>query len=160
MVDLKLPSTPPVASPRDFISIPRGISPSEDKMVYSSGTASTVPSMPPNQRGREELIMGVSELRQVYYAVPHVNIGVAVWPFRGVPSLMTTPDRTPSIETDEIEIVPLREIPYEYAKSEIIRYIQAAGGRKVYISELAKELRLDIELIMEILQELETEQQI
>lgn len=63
-----------------------------------------------------------------------------------------------SDETDEIEVVLLREMPYEYAKLEITRYIQCAGGRKVYISELAKELRLDIELIMEILEELETEQ--
>ncbi len=57
------------------------------------------------------------------------------------------------IKIDEIIIVPIRELPREYAKIEISRYIQQAGGRKVYISELAEELRLDIELIIEIMEE-------
>ena len=59
--------------------------------------------------------------------------------------------------SDEIIIVPLRELPRESAKIEIAEYIQRAGGRRVYISELAEELRLDIELIMEIVDELESE---
>lgn len=79
--------------------------------------------------------------------------------FTANPDLLTMRSRPiQSDETDEIEVVLLRDMPYDYAKLEITRYIQSAGGRKVYISELAKELRLDIELIMEILQELETEQ--
>ena len=52
--------------------------------------------------------------------------------------------------------VQIRELPREYAKIEISRYIQQARGRKVYVSELAEELRLDIELIIEIMEELET----
>lgn len=58
-----------------------------------------------------------------------------------------------NIQTDEIEIVNIREIPYDYAKLEINKYIQRTNGRKVYISELAIELRLDIELIAKIIEE-------
>lgn len=56
--------------------------------------------------------------------------------------------------SDQIIIVQLREPSYEEAKMEIIEYIRDAG-RKVYISELAEKLRLDIELIMQIMEELE-----
>jgi len=58
-----------------------------------------------------------------------------------------------------MKIVPVREIPYDYAKLEIIRYIQNAGDRKVYAFELAEELRLDYDLIIKILSEyiMETE---
>lgn len=56
--------------------------------------------------------------------------------------------------SDEIIIVQLREPSYEEAKMEIVEYIKDAG-RKVYISELAEKLRLDIELIMQIMEELE-----
>ena len=62
---------------------------------------------------------------------------------------------TPRSDKDEIIIVSLRELPYEDAKAEIETYIQKAGDRKVYISELAEELRLDIDLIIDILSELE-----
>lgn len=58
------------------------------------------------------------------------------------------------ILSDEILIVPLREISYEDAKKEIANCIQHAGVRKVYISELAEELRLDFELIMKIIRNL------
>lgn len=60
---------------------------------------------------------------------------------------------------NEIEIVPIREIPYDCAKLEIIRYIQNVGDKKVYAFELAKELRLDYDLIIKILSEytMETE---
>jgi hypothetical protein len=56
--------------------------------------------------------------------------------------------------SDEIIIVPLREPSFEEAKLEIIEYLRDAEGRKVYISELAEKLRLDIELIMQIMDEL------
>jgi len=55
---------------------------------------------------------------------------------------------------DEIVIDSLRELPHDYAKKEIMDYIQNVGRRKVYISELAEKLRLDIELIMDIMDEL------
>lgn len=50
-----------------------------------------------------------------------------------------------------MKIVPVREIPYDYAKLEIIRYIQNAGDKNVYASELAEKLRLDYDLIIKIL---------
>jgi hypothetical protein len=54
----------------------------------------------------------------------------------------------------DIEIVSVRNLPYEDAEKEIIEYLQKAGTRKVYISEIVEKLRLDIELVEEILQEL------
>ncbi|KAF5416463.1 MAG: hypothetical protein C5S48_02785 [Candidatus Methanogaster sp.] len=57
--------------------------------------------------------------------------------------------------SDEIVIVPLRELSYSGAKKEISEYIKKAGDRKVYISELAEELLIDFELIEEIIEELE-----
>ena len=60
-----------------------------------------------------------------------------------------------AVTTDEIVIVPLRELSYNDAKKEILEYIKRAGDRKVYISELAEELLTDFELIEEIIEELE-----
>ena len=57
--------------------------------------------------------------------------------------------------SDEIMIVPLRELSYSDAKKEISEYIKKAGDRRVYISELAEELLIDFELIEEIIEELE-----
>lgn len=62
--------------------------------------------------------------------------------------------RPKPILSDEILIVPLRELSHEDARKEITNYIQHAGGSKVYISELAEDLRLDIELIMKVMEEL------
>lgn len=56
---------------------------------------------------------------------------------------------------DEIVVVPIRELSYNDAKKEISDYIEKAGDRKVYISELAEELVIDFELIEEIMEELE-----
>lgn len=52
--------------------------------------------------------------------------------------------------TDEITIVPLRELSYEDAKKEIIGYLESAGKRTVYVSEIVEKLSLDIELTAEI----------
>lgn len=73
-----------------------------------------------------------------------------------------SPFYRPNVESDLSEsgmivIVSLREIPRDYAKIEIIEYIRQAGGRKVYISELAEELRLDFDLITDIMEELQAE---
>ena len=54
---------------------------------------------------------------------------------------------------EEIEIVPLREPSHEDAKKEIIGYAENAGKKKVYVSEIVEELRLDIELVAKILYE-------
>lgn len=70
-----------------------------------------------------------------------------------------SPQKPRPVITDEsgmIVIVPLREIPHDYAKIEIAEYIQRAGDRKVYVSEIVEELCLDIELVMEIVEELKS----
>lgn len=51
----------------------------------------------------------------------------------------------------EVEVFPLRDLPYKDAKKEIIEYAQNAGKKKVYVSEIVKKLRLDDELVAEIL---------
>lgn len=56
-------------------------------------------------------------------------------------------------EEGDIIIVPLRELSYENAKKEIVEHIEKAGKRKVYISEIVNELRLDIELTTDIVRE-------
>ncbi|MFA7087113.1 MAG: hypothetical protein WC145_10660 [Aliarcobacter sp.] len=53
-----------------------------------------------------------------------------------------------------IIIYPVREISYNKAKSEITDYIKLVGGRKVYISEVAEELAIDMDLIESILQDM------
>lgn len=59
------------------------------------------------------------------------------------------------INMETIEIVNIREIPRDYAKIEITKYINNAGDRKVYISEIVEELCLDIELVESIVEEIE-----
>lgn len=55
--------------------------------------------------------------------------------------------------TDNIIIVPLRELSHEDAKKEIIEYLESTGKTKVYVSEIVEKLRLDIELTEEIVQQ-------
>lgn len=59
------------------------------------------------------------------------------------------------VGSGEIVVVFVRKLSYEDAKNEISEYIQRAGGRKVYITELAEELKLGCEQIMEIMKELD-----
>ena len=54
-------------------------------------------------------------------------------------------------EEDMIVIVPLRELSHEDTKKEIIEYLENAGKRTVYVSEIVEILRLDIELTAKIL---------
>lgn len=63
-------------------------------------------------------------------------------------------------DLEEIACVPLRDLPYDEAKQEIEDYIQKAEDRKVYISELAEELCLDIDLIVDILSDIECSKRI
>lgn len=51
----------------------------------------------------------------------------------------------------DIEIVPVRDLSYEDAEKEIMEYLKKAGKRRVYVSEIVKKLRLDIELVADIL---------
>jgi hypothetical protein len=54
---------------------------------------------------------------------------------------------------DEITIVQLRELSYEDTKKEIIKYLESAGKRMIYVSEIVEKLSLDIELTEEIVYE-------
>ncbi len=58
---------------------------------------------------------------------------------------------------ETIEIMNIREIPRDYAKLEIAKYMYDAGDRKVYISEIVEELCLDIEFVKNIVEEIENE---
>ena len=54
-------------------------------------------------------------------------------------------------DEDSMLIVPLRELSYEDAKKEIIKYLENAGNRTVHVSEIVEKLSLDIELTAKIL---------
>ena len=66
---------------------------------------------------------------------------------------VTKEDEDNITEEDMIVIVPLRDLSYEDAKKEIIKYLENAGKRTVYTSEIVEELRLDIELTAKVLHE-------
>jgi hypothetical protein len=57
------------------------------------------------------------------------------------------------VNTDEggLVFVSVRDICYEDAEAEIRKYIRGIGSRTVYVSELAEELQIDIDLIKSIL---------
>lgn len=50
--------------------------------------------------------------------------------------------------------VSIRDLSYSDAKSEIKAYIEKVGNRRVYISELAEELQIDMDLIEKILNDI------
>lgn len=52
---------------------------------------------------------------------------------------------------DDVIIVQLRDLSYEDAEKEILDYLQNAGKRRVYVSEIVEKLSLDIELVADIL---------
>lgn len=56
---------------------------------------------------------------------------------------------------NDIEIIELQDISRDEAKKQIISYLKE--HKTVYISQLAEQLRLDIELIIDITNELEQE---
>ena len=163
MSNLKSLLVPQVAIPTETIYLSKGNTPPEKNLVYSRGTASIVGSGKNLMRlyfGHQSQsgMVNIREIRpETIYGMPHVNfdIGIMFNPINHVPNFFRLIKPKP-ILSDEILIVPLRELSYKDAKNEITKYIQHAAGRKVYISELAEELRLDIELIMEVMEELET----
>lgn len=114
-------------------------------------------SRPQNQAGFPLEINVEKSLWDSFHGMPLIMSVGASSQLYGLKTSGTFSRPIKSEETEDIIIVPIREIPHEYAKIEISKYIQQAGGRKVYISELAEKLRLDIEQIMEIMEELETE---
>jgi len=172
MSNLKSFIIPEVATPKETIYLSNENTPFEKNLVYSRGTASTVEYgkktiglyfEPQSQVGivnireiRPETIYGMHP--QTIYGMPQASFGIGtLFQPKNLAAYYLSLNRPKPILSDEILIVPLRELSYENAKEEITNYIQHAGGRKVYISELAEELRLDIELIMEIMEELKTE---
>lgn len=50
--------------------------------------------------------------------------------------------------------VPIRDLSYSQATNEIKAYIEKVGHRRVYISELAEELQIDMDLIEQILSDI------
>jgi len=52
---------------------------------------------------------------------------------------------------DDVIIVQLRDLSYEDAEKEILEYLQNAGKRRVYVSEIVEKLSLDIESVADIL---------
>ncbi len=171
MLNSKLLLFPQVAPPKETIYLSKESSPSEKNLIYSRNTISTVGNakkMMMFYSGHQSQggMVDIREIRpETIYGMPHVSPDIGVW-FHHInlatyyPSLnrpYPSLNRPKSILSDEILIVPLRDISHENAKKEITNYIQHAGGRKFYISELAEELRLDIELIIEVMEELKTE---
>lgn len=163
MSNSKLLLIPQIAPPNETIYLSKESYPSEKNLVYSRGTTSTVgyaKKMLGFYSGHQSQVgmVNIREIRpETFFGMPHVSFDYGDW-FNPknlaahYPSLI----KPKPILSDEILIVPLRELSHENAKKEITDYIQHAGGRKVYISELAEELRLDIELIMEVMEELKT----
>lgn len=186
MFNLKTLSIRQEATPEEMHYLPKESSTAKDKIIYPKGTASyathrwdlqtkTVLGYHPihsdhqpnlgvhNQPGTQIGAYFSGNILQSYHDVPGIFFwGVIGSQIYGLESVKTFSAERPvpkPIQSDEIVIIPLRELSRDDAKREITEYIQRAAGRKVYISELAEELCLDIELIMEIMGELETETQ-
>ncbi len=176
MFSLKSLPNQHVAPIKEPLYLQKESSTPENNLICAEGTASSVVhTWTPQERATSgyfplysdylhhqvEIPTGVDFSRTLwdsYYMMPHIIPGLKVGSqLYGLTASANSPRPITSNESEEIVIVPLRELPREYAKMEISEYIQKAGGRKVYISELAEKLMLDIELIMEIMEELETE---
>lgn len=159
MFNLKSIHTQQATSNKEPPYLPKDSVTPEKKLIYTKGTASPVMHtwMP-----QERTISGYSLYsKDPYYGIANVipEMSVISQIYGDIASANPSTIKPKPIPSDEIVIVPLRELPRDDAKKEIAEYIRRAGGRKVYISELAEELRLDIELIMEIMEELEAETQ-
>lgn len=178
MFDLKSLPTQHVAPIKEPLYLSKESSTPEKKLICIRGTASSIAhSWIPQERAttgyysfysmHHELQHQVRipvevdfgrKLWDSYYGMAHIMPETAaVSQLYGLKASVNPPRAITLDEPDEIIIVPLRELPRDYAKIEISEYIRRAKGRKVYISELAEKLRLDIELIMEVVEELETE---
>lgn len=157
--------------------LPKESATAEGRMVYLKGTASYVAHkwLTPDRdtSGHYSYYSGHPELghqggipvgmdfgRALWdsnYWIPHAMPEVAAVSQFYTPTARANPQKPRTLLSDEsgmIVIVPLRELPRDYAKIEIAEYIQRAGDRKVYISEIVEELCLDIQLIKDIVEEL------
>lgn len=56
---------------------------------------------------------------------------------------------------EDIEVMDLRDISYKEAKKEILNYIKSKG--RAWTSEIADDLRLDLEIVVKVLNELSNE---
>ena len=173
MIYSETPPTQHITPSYDHFYLPIESSIPGEKLMCSRGTASSVGHLWTSKEGatfcQKSLYSRHHELhRQVgisvgfgrkslgsYYGVSHIVPEVATVKQYGLTTSANPLRPIMSDESEEIVIVSLRDLPYEDAKNEISKYVQLAGGRKVYISELAEKLRLDIELIMDIMEELE-----
>ena len=137
----------------------------EDKLIYSQYTASDAKVYSGDSQVRtavgypssfHRLHDQVQTLSWESNKIPVLSFERGVrFNYSGTSNIFSISREGPILQSDEIIIVPLREPSLEEAKLEIIEYLRDAEGRKVYISELAEKLRLDIELIMQIMDELE-----
>jgi len=77
-----------------------------------------------------------------------------------LPRIEVLEERLKNLEafTPREEVVVIREISREEAKTEIERLF--AGGKTLYYSDIAKELRLDLELVVDICEELVKEEKV
>ncbi|WP_348304347.1 hypothetical protein [Methanothrix sp.] len=55
---------------------------------------------------------------------------------------------------DEIIVIPLRDISYEESKKLISDYIKSAGEKKVYMSDIAVDLKISLRMIIRAFKEL------
>ncbi len=56
---------------------------------------------------------------------------------------------------EDIEVMDLRDISHKEAKKEILNYIKSKG--RAWTSEIADDLRLDLEIVVKVLNELSNE---
>jgi len=102
---------------------------SEENVVAPGWDIPYSPPISPSQVGSQ-----VVDLSLIYFGMPHaMPKAVVLSPFHSfkASSQKLRPDLTD--ESGMIVIVPLREIPRDYAKIEIAKYIERAGDRKVYV---------------------------
>ena len=56
---------------------------------------------------------------------------------------------------EDIEVMDLRDVSYKEARKEILNYIKSKG--RAWTSEIADDLRLDLEIVVKVLNELSNE---
>lgn len=62
------------------------------------------------------------------------------------------PDKVkPPIKRPQPEIMIVRELSYEEAKEEVVKYIQSKSG-KFHISEISEKLGIDVEMVVKIVE--------
>jgi hypothetical protein len=75
-----------------------------------------------------------------------------------LPSRYSRPANSPQRNGPEghhdILIIPVRDdVPYDAAKAEIITYIETPGNEDLSIGEIARKLRLDLDIVIDVFEE-------